>query len=330
MQHGGDITLAMALHGGAHGDWLDLSTGINPHAWPIPELQPHAWTALPSEDALTRLTAAARCAYRVPEGVGLIAAPGTQALIQWLPHLAPAGDVAVLGPTYGEHALSWQRTGRGVVTIDDLAMIPDGTRSIVIVNPNNPDGRWMKPAALAEAARLVAQRGGWLVVDESFLDLRPAATAAGLCPDRPVVVLRSFGKFYGLAGARLGFAAGPPVIAERIAAALGPWAVAGPALAIGAAALADEGWAKAMRVRLAQEARALDVVLGAAGLTPAGGTDLYRLVRHNEARRIHAGLAAARIWVRRFDWDETLLRFGLPAEAAGLGDLASALRNVVT
>jgi cobalamin biosynthetic protein CobC len=328
MQHGGDLTSAMALHGGARGDWLDLSTGINPHAWPIPDLPLHAWTALPTEAALTRLIGAARRAYGVPEGVSLVAAPGTQALIQWMPHLAPAGDVAVVGPTYGEHAVSWQRAGRHVVTVDALARMPDGVGIIVVVNPNNPDGRWTEPACLSQAAAWVAQRGGWLVVDESFLDLRPGASAAGLCGDLPVVVLRSFGKFYGLAGVRLGFAVAPPPIAERIAAALGPWAVAGPALAIGAKALADNDWAEAMRLQLAAEAGALDAVLVEAGLAPAGGTDLYRLVRHPEAGRMHAGLAARRIWVRRFDWDETLLRFGLPAEAADLDRLAVALRSL--
>lgn len=329
MQHGGDLTSAMARHGGARSDWLDLSTGINPHGYPLPELPPEAWTALPGEGALDRLLAAARSAYGVPQEAGIVAAPGTQALIQWLPYLAPAGGVAVVGPTYGEHALCWQRAGRAVVTVADTARIPDEARIIVVVNPNNPDGRWMEPKALCAAAELAAQRRGWLVVDESFLDLRPRATAVGLCPDLPVVVLRSFGKFYGLAGVRLGFAVAPPGIAEGIATALGPWAVAGPALAIGAQALADGGWAAAMRVRLAEEARALDAVLDGAGLAPAGGTNLYRLVRHPEARRRHAGLATARIWVRRFDWDETLLRLGLPAEAAGLDRLAAALRSLV-
>lgn len=316
----------MTLHGGTRGDWLDLSTGINPHAFPLPDLPAEAWTALPAEGARSRLIDTARRAYRLPDGIGLVAAPGTQALIQWLPHLAPAGDVAVVGPTYGEHALSWRRVGAKVHMIGDLTAIPECVRHVVVVNPNNPDGRWTDPVDLAEAARLVDARGGWLVIDESFLDLRPEATAAGLCRDAPVVVLRSFGKFFGLAGVRLGFAVAPPVIAGLIAAALGPWAVAGPALAIGAAALGDERWAETMRERLATEAAALDAVLAETDFAPAGGTDLYRLVRHPEARRMHEGLAAARIWVRRFDWDETLLRFGLPPEAAGLDRLAAAVR----
>ncbi len=178
-------------------------------------------------------------------------------------------------------------------------------------------------------AATVAARGGWLVVDESFLDLKPGATAANLCLHAPVVVLRSFGKFYGLAGVRLGFAVAPPVIGERIAAALGPWAVAGPALEIGAAALSDIDWADAMRVRLAEEARALDAVLVEAGFAAAGGTDLYRLVRHADAQRIHAELAASRVWVRRFDWDASLLRFGLPPDGTGLARLAAALGSRV-
>lgn len=328
MQHGGDLTTAMTLHGGTRGDWLDLSTGINPHAWPLPDMPGRVWTTLPAEGDLRQLLAVARRAYRVPAGAGLVAAPGTQALIQWLPHLAPDGAVAVVGPTYGEHVLSWQRLGRDVRMVSGVTAIPDDIRHVVLVNPNNPDGSWTDPSHLAAAARVVGARGGWLIVDESFLDLRPEATAANLCAEGPVVVLRSFGKFYGLAGLRLGFAAAPPAIASMIAEAMGPWSVGGPALAIGTAALADEGWAMSMRERLAVEASALDVALMAGGLALAGGTDLYRLARHPRAHWIHESLAAARIWVRRFDWDETLLRFGLPADAAGLDRLARVLREL--
>ena len=172
-----------------------------------------------------------------------------------------------------------------------------------------------------------ARAGGWLVVDEAFADLDGASVAAALVPALPVVVLRSFGKFYGLAGLRLGFALAPPAIAEALRQALGDWAVSGPALAVGAAALADRGWAEAMRLRLAKEGAALDRVLLAAGLAAAGGTSLYRLVRHPEAAAIHERLAAAHVWCRRFAEAPDLLRFGLPPDADGLARLAEALAH---
>ncbi len=325
MKHGGDLTEAMRRHGAGDPPWLDLSTGINPHPWRVPDpLRREGWERLPGAADLEGLLAAAKVAYRVPDGAGIVAAPGTQALIQWLPRLAPPGEVAVLGPTYGEHADAWRMAGAPVREVDDLEAAPSA-RHRVVVRPNNPDGRLLEPDALRLAASACARAGGWLVVDESFADIDPAAGAAALVPELPVVILRSFGKFYGLAGLRLGFAVARPEIADAIGRALGPWAVSGPALAVGAAALADGAWADRMRVRLAEEAAAIDEVLGAGGLAPAGGTSLYRLVSHREATLLHEALAAEHIWCRAFAWDATLLRFGLPPDANGLDRLAAAL-----
>ncbi len=319
MQHGGDPGDAQTDLSRPDLAWLDLSTGINPHPWPVPDaLRDVGWTRLPSRADRERLIWAARTAYGVPPGLAIAAAPGTQSLIQWLPRIAPEGVSAVLGPTYGEHAAAWRLAGRAVMEIEGLAAWPDGARHLVVVNPNNPDGRVIPRADLIVAARTCAARGGWLVVDESFADADPVQSLVGHAGDLPVVVLRSFGKFYGLAGLRLGFAVALPRIADALERALGPWAVSGPALAIGAAALADRAWADVMRARLREEAPALDGVLAAAGLVPAGGTSLYRLVRHPRATAIHAALAGERIWVRRFDWAEDLLRFGLPPDQAGL------------
>ena len=352
MQHGGDLTDARARYGGGLDEWLDLSTGINPHAWPLPAIPDAAWRRLPGRAELDGLLDAARRAYGVPGGAGIVAAPGTQALIQWLPRLAGPGGVAVLGPTYAEHAESWRLAGREV---HDLLLLPPGegrdegvTRlpssglccdaltptlsrrerekqacHAVVVNPNNPDGRVLTHRVLAQLADALGQ-GGRLIVDESFADTDPSVSAANLVQDHPIIVLRSFGKFYGLAGVRLGFAIAAAPVVQRIAEALGPWAVPGPAIAIGTQALHDAGWAAAMRARLVRDAQALDTVL-ARTFEPAGGTTLYRLVRHRRARLIHERLAQQRIWVRRFDWADDLLRFGLPGN--GLDRLEAALAS---
>lgn len=328
MQHGGDLTTAMAVHGGTREVWLDLSTGINPFAWPVPgSLLPEAWTSLPTQRALDRLLAAARHAYAVPEGVAIVAAPGTQSLIQWLPQLAPDGPVAIVQPTYAEHALAWRRAGHEVIAASAAMPLPDAVRHLVVVNPNNPDGHLFGQDRLADLAVSVAGRGGWLVIDESFIDVVPEASAVALCLGLPVLILRSFGKFYGLAGLRLGFLLAGPDIAGQVAEALGPWSVAGPALAIGAAALGDDAYARTMRARLAREAAELDSLLGEAGLDVVGGTTLYRLVRHRDARTLHEVLARRHIWVRRFDWDDGLLRFGLPPDDLARRRLAAALTD---
>jgi cobalamin biosynthetic protein CobC len=327
MKHGGDLTQAMARFGGAAEAWLDLSTGINPWPWPIIDISHAAWQRLPSQADAQALQAAARTSYRVPDGADIVAAAGTQALIQWLPYLAGGGAVAVVGPTYNEHAASWRDAGHEVIAVNRIDAIPAHARHVVIVNPNNPDGRIVDQAALAAVAALVESRFGWLVLDESFADCNPSISAAELCEGLPVVILRSFGKFYGLAGVRLGFAIAPPGIAQKIAIALGPWACSGPALQIGTAALCDHAWADRTRDTLQQQACRLDQVLMNGGCELVGGTTLFRLVRHHDAPRIHQRLAHQRIWCRSFDWADDLLRFGLPPDAAGLARVAAALAH---
>jgi cobalamin biosynthetic protein CobC len=327
MKHGGDLTEAIARHGGALESWLDLSTGINPWSWPIPrELPQRVWRHLPTQAEADALIAVARKTYAVPDGADIAAAPGTQALIQLLPYLAAPGPVAIVGPTYNEHALAWRNAGHPVVAIDHLNACPDTAVHAVVVNPNNPDGRATDRAALMRMAGQLKSRGGWLVVDEAFADVMPDISAVALCSDWPVVILRSFGKFYGLAGLRLGFAIGAPDLIERITAALGPWACSGPALWIGTAALGDQPWAERTRGALQVQADKLDDVLVRAGFAIVGGTPLFRLARHHDALQLHTALARQHIWCRSFDWADDLLRLGLPADAAGLDRVAAALR----
>jgi len=325
MKHGGDLTQAMAEFGGAADEWLDLSTGINPWPYPIRKLPDSAWQRLPARADEQALLAAARATYRVPEAAGIVAAGGTQALIQLLPRLAKDGAVAVVGPTYNEHSAAWGDAGHAIAAIGDLAELPAHATHAVIVNPNNPDGRIVDPHRLAEIAAVLQRRGGWLVVDEAFADVEAGISAIASCGRLPIVVLRSFGKFYGLAGIRLGFAISTPDIANSIRTVLGPWAVSGPALHVGTKALKDAPWAMQTRIQLAAQAIKLDGILQDAGFAVIGGTSLYRLVRHREALAVHRKLAQKRIWCRSFDWSNELLRFGLPEDAKALDRLAAAL-----
>jgi cobalamin biosynthetic protein CobC len=326
MKHGGDLTEAMARYGGSPQMWLDLSTGVNPWPWPIPGDLPGAlWQRLPSRADEDILIAAAREAYAVPAGAEVVAASGTQSLIQWLPQLASDGPVAIVEPTYNEHAAAWRMDGHEVIACARLDDLPQAVRHAVVVNPNNPDGQVMSRAVLARAAAQLRERGGWLVVDEAFADIEPEISVVGLCSELPIVVLRSFGKFYGLAGLRLGFAIASPDIAKRIALALGPWPCSGPALTIGAAALCDKDWAGRARVALQTQAHKLDDVLVGAGFTIVGGTGLFRLARRADAGKVHTALATKHIWCRRFEWADDLLRFGLPAGDGELERLAVAL-----
>ena len=328
--HGGGLDAAIARHGGARGDWLDLSTGINPVAWPVPDLPQAAWARLPDGDAMARLLDAARRCYGVDEAFEIVAAPGTQALIEVLPRLLPgktATVVAAKAGTYGEHAHCCAKAGRSVVMATSADAVDGDEMLTIAVRPNNPDGAVAPHADMVALHDRLAARGGTLIVDEAFCDTVPGESLAAT-PLARAVILRSFGKFFGLAGLRLGFAICPAEIAAALRVWLGPWAVSGPALAIGAAALGDDRWIADSRMRLAADCGRLASMLRDAGFEIAGRHDLFVLGRHRQANTIHDALCAQHILTRPFERDATLLRFGLPGDDAGFERLARALSGL--
>lgn len=328
--HGGGLDLAIARFGGARADWLDLSTGINPSPVPLPELLPDIWTRLPEDGLMAAAIAAARSAYAAPPKAGIVAAPGSQALISLLPFLLPQTDVAILEPTYGEHRAAFAAAGHRVHAIASLDEMPARAGVAVVVNPNNPDGRQTSLEALAELQEDMRRRGGLLVVDEAFADAEPALSVAGRAGTEGLLVHRSFGKFFGLAGVRLGFALTTPVLAETLAARLGPWAVSGPALAIGAAVLASsETWSKVAGEVAAQAARR-DEVLQGAGLTIHGATPLFATVETQDAAALFEALCRRHVLTRPFNYRPDWLRFGNVKDAAEAARLSKALAETLS
>ncbi len=311
--HGGGLDAAVAQYGGARADWLDLSTGINPVPYPVGEIAPEAWTALPDHAATERLIAAARTFWDVPDGAEIVLAPGASALIARLPALIPGEDgVYIRPPTYNEHAAAFRAAGFEVVAQADAEV---GAQ--VFVHPNNPDGRLADP--------LTALRRKLTIIDESFCDVMPKASLTPLAATSGTVVLKSFGKFWGLAGLRLGFAICAPDLAVKLRELLGPWPVAGPALQIGARALEDRDWAAATRVRLKSDATRLDELMTGTGARVVGGTDLFRPYDTYDAAAWQRRLAEHHIWSRIFPYSKTWLRLGLPGPE-GWDRLEAALR----
>lgn len=328
--HGGNINGARHQFPDAPQPWIDLSTGINPLPYPIGAIAPGVWAKLPELSALAALEAAARTAYGAGPSTDIVAAPGTQALIQWLPRIFPARRVGVLGFTYEEHERCWRAGGAEVTTVTalaDLAAFDVG----IVVNPNNPDGRTYPPESLAETAVSFAEKGGLLVVDEAFMDvLGRRNSLVPRFPEAGALVLRSFGKIYGLAGLRLGFAAASPEVGAMLRRAIGPWAVSGLALEIGQRALTDESWLTRAVSRLCGEANRLDGLLQAAGFEIVGGTPLFRLAQHKDAPRWFEWLAHAGILTRPFNARPDWLRFGIPPALADWDRLEAAIHDGCT
>lgn len=316
--HGGDLAAAIESFGGQEDDWIDLSTGINRLPFPVPPVSAQGWRDLPGRAAHDRLIAATRRAYRTDWPILPLA--GAQAAIQLLPALAPDGPVRIVAPTYNEYAGVLALAGHTVEEVDRPEALA-GAGLAVLVNPNNPDGRRIAP----ETLHGIAEGVGLLIVDESFADPHPdLSLLPGACPDN-VIVLRSFGKFHGLAGLRLGFALGARPHLNRMGEVAGPWAVSGPALEIGAQALADSAWRAASITRLAAEVDRADALATCAGWRLVGGTLLFRLYDTPNARAVQAHLAKARIWTRIFPWSRRWLRLGLPGTPEEWSRLKTAL-----
>jgi len=309
-------------------EWLDLSTGINPDPWPVEEKALYAGShRLPAQADLMRLLAAARDFLKAPQDAAIVAAQGVQSLIQWLPYLCPSGSAALLWPTYSEYDEAWSGAGRRLSHLHNPSELRDEHRSLICVNPNNPDGRLLDLEQLTDLAGRIKARDGWLIIDESFIETMPEKSAITRCVEFPVLILRSFGKFFGIPGLRLGFLIAQERIASRFRQVLGPWPVTSQALAVGAAAYADHAWIAQTRKTLALMSQKLDAVLTASGLTIIGGTPLFRLASTPDAKRLHDHLARGHIWCRCFDHDAALLRFGLPANDDELKRLERALQR---
>ncbi|WP_122072082.1 threonine-phosphate decarboxylase [Pseudophaeobacter sp. EL27] len=296
--HGGNLSAAIQHYGGTRADWIDLSTGINPCPYPLPEFDASDWSALPDTAANTALVQAARAFWGVPAEAAILPAPGASSLIALLPGLVDPRWVRIETPTYNEHAAAFANYRWSIVESGPA-------EACVAVHPNNPDGRlWREDEVNAPLS----------IIDESFCDVCPDQSLMHLASQPGVIILKSFGKFWGLAGMRLGFAIGDPELIQQLAQLQGPWAVSGPALKTGIQALQDKEWATATRRSLAGDTKRLDELATKRGATLVGGTDLFRLYEVDDAAQWQDRLAKPHIWSRIFPYSKTYIRLGLPPQ----------------
>ncbi|MFJ4545109.1 threonine-phosphate decarboxylase CobD [Pseudomonas sp. NPDC088885] len=312
LEHGGRLRKAALDYGIAEADWLDLSSGLAPWPFPVPEIPLRAWARLPeTDDGLEQ----AACDYYGANQVLPVA--GSQMAIQLLPRLRRAGKVGVLSPCYAEHAEAWRRNGYIVreVQEQEVEFYLDNLDVLVVVNPNNPTGLSLTPAKLLDWHARLAQRGGWLVVDEAFMDNTPQLSLAAHAHQVGLIVLRSFGKFFGLAGVRLGFVLAERKLLRLLAEQVGPWVVSGPTRVLGQACLQDTENHTRQRIRSDEASERLATLLERYGSKPQGGCALFQWLITDQAQTLYEFMARRGILLRLFTHNSSL-RFGLPADTA--------------
>ncbi len=312
--HGGNCDAARAHFPSAPEPWIDLSTGVNPHSYPHLALPDKALSKLPSPNRLNVLKTAAASTYRVHDPARIVASPGTQPVLAAIMSMIAPGRAIILGPTYFEHARCAALAGHNIKETAEPGALADADIAVV-VNPNNPDGRLISREDLLDLAGKLANRDGLLLVDEAFMDIVPDGfSLTGDVSQSNIIVLKSFGKFFGLPGLRLSFAIGSQAFADHLSTAVGPWPVSALALETGINALNDVDWQVSMREHLSDKGQRLAGLLQSAGLELIGGTNLFQLVGDDNAKALFEHLGASGILVRRFTDRPHLLRFGLPGD----------------
>lgn len=328
-EHGGRLQMAAALYDIPRPRWVDLSTAINPQGWPVGTIPQEIWARLPEED--DGLVEVMRSHFAAS---AVLAVSGSQSAIQNLPRLRAPGRVAVRVPTYAEHAQAWQRAGHEVIPVDahvgtaDLDAVLDSVDVFVVVNPNNPTGESLPATQLLSWHDRISHHGGWLIVDEAFVDGDPGVSVASHA-GKNLIVLRSLGKFWGLAGVRLGFVLAADELLANLQERLGPWHVSSPARWISRRALVDLSWIEKTRARLHQQRDRLDLLLRAQGLISAGDCSLFRWVPAPDVPYLFDAFARRGILIRAFPQFGGV-RFGLPGPDHEWQALEATLRDIMT
>lgn len=324
--HGGNLHEAAERYGIPYAQWLDLSTGINPHGYPVPPVPAEAWRRLPDEG--DGFAACAARYYGAPDAAHVLPVAGSQAAIRALPSLLPCARVGIAPLTYSEYAPAFEQAGHEVVPLDvSWNTLPERLTHVVVVNPNNPTTEHLSTGKLLYWHAQLSARNGTLLIDEAFADTMPSASLAANTHRDGLIVLRSPGKFFGLAGVRAGFVLAAPALLNALRRTLGAWTVSGPARHAVKAAFEDEVWQQQMRTRLDAESARLVSLLHAHGFATRS-TPLFAWTDDTRAAALHEALAQRGVWTRLFTVSGSV-RFGLPANDAEWARFEESLREAV-
>ncbi|MDH5396255.1 MAG: threonine-phosphate decarboxylase CobD [Gammaproteobacteria bacterium] len=324
LSHGGNVLAMAKKYQRPAEQWLDLSTGLNPKGWSVPAVPEHIWQALPQEEDELQNAACEYygCEYCLPVA-------GSQAAIKTLPELRNRSKVGIVSPTYAEHENAWVKAGHHVsqIKLNNIENELAALDVLVVINPNNPTGDMIATATLLSWHQQLSKKGGWLIVDEAFMDVTPqhSLLSKGILPG--LIVLRSLGKFFGLAGLRCGFVITHEDLLQRLADKIGPWTVTGPTRYVAIRALKDKTWQSYTRDRLLVEGEKLSQLLNTYGLKTTG-TALFQWTTHVESKTVFEIFAQQGILLRYFEESvimERSLRFGLPENESQWQRLTTAL-----
>ena len=328
LKHGGDVASAARKYQRPIEQWLDMSTGISPWAYPVPGLSVDVWRNLPPPT--DNLLSAASEYYQVDQSA-IIPTPGSQVSIRLLPQLLKASTVAMPVLGYQEHARSWSMAGHDLCYYRDTHELLELVKTkkvthAVIINPNNPTGECIDRAIIDT---VLAQLQGTLIVDEAFIDTavpnKQLVSTVGI-ESRKLITLRSVGKFFGLAGLRIGFAVGSHPLLKQLHSLLDPWSISHASMVVTEQALRDTSWQAHQRQRLqtASDQFGLLLLQLAQCLTSDIGevkhriehTLLFHTIFADKQALIdfHHRLAELGVWTRLFNEGdgEGWLRFSLP------------------
>jgi len=326
--HGGRLNAAAERYGIPRAQWLDLSTGINPNGWPVPPLPPEVFSRLPEEDDGLQQAAVDYYGSR-----DLLLVPGSQAAIQALPHWFRQqygrAMIGVLTPAYAEHGFHWQQQGHVLqpLAADEIDAGIDELDVVVLINPCNPSGVRFSPEQLRGWHARLARRGGWLLVDEAFIDATPGQSLIVDPMPEGLIVLRSLGKFFGLAGIRVGAVLAPENVREGMSRTIGPWAISSPARWVARQALIDRCWQQCMEKMLNNQGARLKALLEKCFGRPVASTALFAYLETQQAPNVAHLCAQAGILIRSFE-QPSALRFGLPGNEAEWQRLEQVLSEI--
>ncbi|WP_117235498.1 threonine-phosphate decarboxylase [Vibrio maerlii] len=326
IHHGGKLLEAIGVYGGSKEEWVDVSTGVSPYTYPVTSIPLEAWNRLPEDNDGLEIAAQSYYNSRITP----VAIAGSQAAIMLLPlivteHLGRCGTICLPSVGYKEHQHAWQklRHNNQMWDLDFYDDIPSDEQVkradvILIINPNNPTGYFIDQQTMHRLQQQLHAKGGRLIVDEAFMDCTPEKsilptfnTQSKL--DENLIVLRSVGKFFGLAGARVGFVFAVSPILQKLREEIGPWTVTGPARWVVNQALQDGTWQQQTRQQLKTDITRLESLISNAWRCHYTSGNLFVTAYLNNAEITHQTMCKNQVLARLCD-ENNAIRFGLPKQ----------------